>query len=533
MRTRTALIAAIIVAVIIVLAHGAAPVRAAPYETMIQDDNVLVYGSDANVATGMGLLRNLGVDRARITLPWSLAAPRPKDRRKPRGFRADQPDAYAPSVAKYRSTFIFRIDRAVVLGAANGVKIDLDLGFGAPRWAAAGFGSKDRFGAVNRPSPAEFARFARAMARRYSGRFAPLRGKFVLPQVDVFELWNEPNVPTFMQPEWQNGVPVAADQYRAMVQAAYPAVKAVNRGAKVLIGVTAPGGGTRGGATSPIAPIPFLRRLACVDARLRRVHDGGCRHFRRVPGDGLSHHPYALKSPPGVPTSDPNIVRIANLDRITSLTARLVSRHRFAPATRDLWLTEFGYETNDPVTTKPWTLGQQTRLLAQAEYLSQRNPNVRAVTQFLLRDVLTAPALRLAKRGSRGRFPGSWQTGLYYEDFRPKPSAFTFPLTLLPFRDGDTSVGIFGHIRTDRNGGLNVRIEGQQPDGTWAPIDTSNASGGDNHPGFVTQPGGVFLRKLRSSDPPESYRYGVQLPDGSWIYSLPQPLQELNRAPPK
>jgi hypothetical protein len=326
-------------------------------------------------------------------------------------------------------------------------------------------------------------------------------------------------------------VPVAADQYRAMVQAAYPAVKAVNRGAKVLIGVTAPGGGTRGGAISPVAPIPFLRRLACVDARLHRVRDGGCRNFRRVPGDGLSHHPYALRSPPGVPTSDPNIVRVANLDRITQLTARLVSRHRFAPGTRDLWLTEFGYEPNDPVRTKPWTLDQQSRLLAQAEYLSQRNTHVRAITQFLLRDVLTAPAVRLANRGSRGRYPGSWQTGLYYEDFRPKPSALTFPLTLLPFRDG-SSVGIFGHIRPDRNGGLAVRIEGLKPDGTWEPIDTSNASGGDNHPGFITQPGGVFLRRFQSSAPPASYRYGVQLPNGSWFYTLPEPLQDLDRAPP-
>jgi hypothetical protein len=529
MRTRTALIAALIAAMALV----AAPAGAAPYETMIQDDNVLVYGSDLEVVVGMEHLRSLGVDRARITVPWSLAAPRPKDLRKPRGFRGDQPDAYAPSARRYRSTFIYRIDRAVLVAASFGLKVDLDIGFGAPRWAAAGFGSKDHFGAVNRPSPVEFGRFARAMARRYSGRFAPLRGSHPLPQVDLFELWNEPNVPTFLQPQWQNGVAVAADQYRALVQAAYPAVKAVNRGATVLIGVTAPGGGTRGGAISPVAPIPFLRRLACVDGRLRRVHDGACRHFRRVPGDGLSHHPYALFSPPGISSPDPNFVRIANLDRMTGLADRLISRHRLAPSATNLWLTEFGYETNDPVFTKPWTLAQQTRLLAQAEYLAQRNPHVRSVTQFLLRDVLTAAAVRQAQKGRRGRYPGSWQTGLYYEDFRPKPSAATFPVTLLPFRDGDTSVRIFGHIRSDRNGGYNIRIEGLQPDGTWAPIDTSNASGGDPHSGFITDPGGVFIRQLRSSDPPEWYRYGIQAPNGSWVYSVSQPLQELNKAPPK
>src|SRR5947207_2684046 len=154
MRTRTALIAA----AIIVLAIGAAPAAGDPYETMIQDDNVLVYGSDSDVVTGMYLLRNLGVDRARITLPWSLAPPRPHARRRPRRFRADRPDAYAPSAATYTSSFIYHIDRAVQVGALFGVKIDLDIGFGAPRWAAAGFGTKDRFGAVNRPSPTEFAR---------------------------------------------------------------------------------------------------------------------------------------------------------------------------------------------------------------------------------------------------------------------------------------------------------------------------------------------------------------------------------------
>ncbi len=529
MRTRTALIAAAIA----VLAIGAAPAQGTPYETMIQDDNVLVYGSDSDVVTGMFLLRNLGVDRARITLPWSLAAPRPNDRRKPRRFRADRPDAYAPSAATYASSFIYHIDRAVQVGALYGVKIDLDIGFGAPRWAAAGFGTKDRFGAVDRPSPTEFGRFARAMARRYSGSFAPFGGANVLPRVDVFELWNEPNVPTFMQPQWKQGVPVSADQYRALVQAAYPAIKSVNPASKVLIGVTAPGGLVRGGPTSPVAPIPFLRRLACVDARLRRVHDGACRHFRRVPGDGLSHHPYALKSPPGVPTPDPNIVRIANLDRITRLTSRLISRRRFAPGTRDLWLTEFGYETNDPVPTKPWTLAQQTRLLAQAEYLSQRNSRVRAITQFLLRDVLTSAAQRQAKAGARGRFPGSWQTGLFYEDFRPKPVVATFPLTLLPFRDGRRSVRIFGHIRTDRAGGQAVRIEGLKPDGTWETLATSNTSGGDRHPGFLTEPGGVFIRELRSAAPPDWYRFGIEGADGKVTYSVPQPLQDLNRAPPK
>src|SRR2546421_220494 len=203
MRTRTPLTLAIVA-----LALGAAPAHAAPYDTIIQDDNVLVYGSPQDAANGLAIMSSLG--------------------------------------------------------------------------------------AVDRPSAREFGRFARAMGRRYNGAFHPLHGPVAIPRVDVFELWNEANVPTFMQPQWRGGVPVAADQYRALVQAAYPAIKAVNRGAKVLIGVTAPGGFARGGATSPIAPIPFLRRLACVDARPRRAPDRGCRPLMRGPGRRLSQHPSAL-----------------------------------------------------------------------------------------------------------------------------------------------------------------------------------------------------------------------------------------------
>ena len=158
---------------------------------------------------------------------------------------------------------------------------------------------------------------------------------------------------------------------------------------------------------------------------------------------------------------------------------------------------------------------------------------MRAITQFLLRDVLTAAAQRQAKAGTRGRFPGSWQTGLFYEDFRPKPAVATFPLTLLPFRDGGRTVRIFGHIRTDRTGGQAVRIEGLASDGSWKTIETSNTSGGDRHPGFLTDPGGVFIRQIGSAGAPAWYRFAIDGGDGKVTYSVPQPLQQLDRAPPK
>jgi hypothetical protein len=370
------------------------------------------------------------------------------------------------------------------------------------------------------------------MALRYSGDFAPLKSGFKLPRVDLFELWNEPNVPTFLQPQWVNGRPVAADLYRGLVQAAYPAIKQVQPDATVLVGVTSPSGADGGGAGSPVKPLPFLRRLACVDARLHPVRDGACAHFRRVPGDGYSHHPYALYSTPGWGSSDPNAVRISGLDRITRLTTRLAARGRLASGLQDLWLTEFGYESNDPVRTKPWTLGQQARLLAQAEYVAQRNRHVRSVAQFLLRDVQTQAALRAVAGGHRGRVVGSWQTGLYFEDGRPKPSAASFRLTFLPLRTSDSRLILFGHVRPARQP-VTVRIWELVPGEDWTLWTTSSAQGSDEQEQFLTSPGGVFLRMLDHDPPPGSLlRFEWQLPDGSWESSPTQPVQQLGGPPP-
>jgi len=49
----------------------------------------------------------------------------------------------------------------------------------------------------------------------------------------------------------------------------------------------------------------------------------------------------------------------------------------------------------------------------------------------------------------------------------------------------------------------------------------------------IPVPGGVFIRELRSGTPPQWYRFGVEGSDGNVTYSLSQPLQQLDRAPPK
>jgi hypothetical protein len=471
----------------------AMPATAMGLETIVQDDALLLQSLDPRPVVQQ--IASLGVDRVRMTVGWAQVAPSPNSRKRPAGFNAADPTAYAPR-GRYFKSPIGLVDRAVIVAAQAGLKVDLVLGLGAPRWAAAGAGRGERVGAVVRPSPREFAAFARAIAQRYSGNAVTPLFDVNIPRVDMFEIWNEPNVPVFAQPQFAGGQAVAADWYRSLVQAAYPAIKRANPRSTVLIGSTAATGFRKGGSTSPVGPLAFVRRLACVDQRLRPIRTGGCRKFRRVPGDGYSHHPYVLKAPPRTVSTNPEDVRIATLSRLTNLIDRLASRGRVSRGLTNVWLTEFGYETNEPVRSKPWSLKQQARFLAEAEYIAARDRHVRSYSQFLLRDIGTGAALRAAQRGQRARPLGSWQTGLFFEDGQPKPSAESFRLTLLPFLGGGKDVvSFYGHVRPARSW-VTVRIEQQLGDGSWQPIATSPAGGGAGEQQFSTAGDGTFLRRI-------------------------------------
>ena len=84
-----------------------------------------------------------------------------------------------------------------------------------------------------------------------------------------------------------------------------------------------------------MAPLTFLREMACVDERLRAAEAARVpRTSRPLPGDGWSHHPYSLDLAPWQPDPRPDNVRMADLDRLTSLLHRLheAGRTRDGPA---------------------------------------------------------------------------------------------------------------------------------------------------------------------------------------------------------
>jgi cellulase (glycosyl hydrolase family 5) len=495
-------------------------------ETLMQDDAVVLGGpSEATVDAALKQMRELGVDRLRVTASWRSLAPARDATRRPAGFDPADPGAYDGAA-------VAAVDRAVRLAAANGLRVMLDLAFGAPLWATASRTGSVEVDSVTQPDPAEFAAYARALARRYSGTFVPRGATAPLPRADAFELWNEPNVLVFARPLVRGRTIAAADWYRRLVSAAYPAIKAVRPDATVLIGSTAPNAFTSGGVRGSVAPLAFIRRLACVDESLRPETTGECAGFARVPGDGFSHHPYALGFPPGTMGRDPDTVRIGDLPRLRWLLRTLAARGRLAPGAADIWLTEFGYETNFPVHSKPWTLAQQVRLLAQGEYLARRAKGLRTFPQFLLRDVQTAAAVSALESGIGRRIQGSWQSGLFFEDGTPKPAASSFPLTLMAGREPRrprAELVLWGHVRTAKRA-VRVRVERWQG-GAWRGVRTRAPRRGAR-PGvaFASGPDGSFSRRLPGRAPRSGrFRLAWLRPDGQWE---PGPGQAVQALPP-
>ncbi len=64
------------------------------------------------------------------------------------------------------------------------------------------------------PRPRGVRRFRHAVAVRYSGSFHdPSRPGFLLPEVDLYSAWNEPNASAFLTPQYRDGENVSAAIY--------------------------------------------------------------------------------------------------------------------------------------------------------------------------------------------------------------------------------------------------------------------------------------------------------------------------------
>jgi len=489
------------------------PARATPgLETIIQDDGLLLFRPPEEVRAAVARMKALGVDRVRITANWSSLTRAPELDTKPEGFDAADPAAYEQ--ARWQA-----LDTAVRAIRAAGLQALIDIGFWAPHWA-----TTDPPGPRARTNvdPQAYADFARAVALRYSGGFTPtpdpppapaptqdqdivqaflqalipfalpdlippVRARSAqaadaaaaagrLPAVDELILWNEPNHPGLLLPQWQadGTTPASPVVYRAMVRAAYAAVKTARTKVKVLIGNTSSTGGSRG--TGPVPPLEFLRELACVDRNLRPRTTAGCAGFTTVPGDGWSHHPYSQNERPSRVSDrrrEPGDLRLGDLPVLARTLDKLVRMGRLARANRDIYLTEFGYETQGIPGRPRVSEIQQARWLTWAEYLSDKVPNVRSFAQFLLRDQPPAPVRVSA---SNARPFGEYSTGLLVAGGNDKRAAKTFLAGLFAQSQPKRRVLLYGRLRLG-HGVKTVLLQRQLPRGGWSLLERLRIDG--------------------------------------------------------
>jgi hypothetical protein len=489
-------LAALVAALIVVLTSSSSATPPRSMESLFQDDDHLLYASTATVTSTLDTLKGLGVDRIRATVLWRAIAPDPAATAPPAGVDPTNPSDYpAATWAPY--------DRLVELARARGIGVDFNIGAPGPLWAMARGAPAAKYADHWVPSPTRFGQFVAAVARRYSGSYSAAAGS-TLPRVSYWSIWNEPNQPGWLAPQWQSGggrtVPESPVLYRSLVDAAFRALERTGHGPStdtILIGELAPEGseGPSFNYRTPIPPMPFLRALYCVDSTYRPLtgsaaaalacpQGGQAKTF--VSGNpalfdatGFAHHPYSFFLAPNVQMADTNFAPLSDLPRLEHGLDAIFGAYGVSRSL-PLYLTEYGYETNPPNPYRGVSPALQSLYINEAEYLAWRDPRVRAMSQFLLYDSPPDPSY---PRGSEGYW-STFQTGLLYASGAAKPSLAAYRLPIFvpqPVLGAGRSVFVWGRLRPAPHAtAQRAQIQWRSPTGSYrtlATVTTANRSG--------------------------------------------------------
>lgn len=468
---------------------GAPPAIASTSQlSLFQDDAQLVLSGDAARERGLDDLRALGVDAVHSIVFWAKVAPAPTARAKPAGFDGSDPAAYGGATwDKY--------DELVRGAQARGLDVVLSPASPIPFWASGCRQGKGVALRTCRPSPTQFKRFVQALGTRYSGSYADESpGGGVLPRVKRWSVWNEPNQAGWLTPQYAKVrgrvQPQSPVIYRALVRAAAKGLAASgHRSDELLFGETAPIGRRTGTLSKrPIAPGAFLRGALCLDARGRKLSKSAaaraldCGGFPRLPVTGVAHHPYTRGgSRPPTDAGGATEITISSASRLKAIVRQAAARGRIRSGLR-ISYTEFGFQTNPPDELFGVGLEAQAAYLNQSDWIAYRDPGVRTVAQYELRDEQSSAA---------------FQTGLRFLDGRPKPSFVAYRMPLWLTRKG-SQYRVWGQVRPAADGAREPVEVQSAPPGSDA-FETVTTATTEGRKGFVdvtvpARPGSWRLR---------------------------------------
>lgn len=483
LRSRRGALAALIAATCFAApATLASPATAASSMAVSLADDGVLNGAHGDPEPIVGAWKRAGVDDVRLFAQWSHIAPDTNAVRPPKGF-----DDTAEGAYDFRA-----LDRKIDLVRAHGMSVTLTVTGPGPVW-----GSKEpaRRNPRWKPDPRRFGRFATAVTKHVAAR------------VDRYVVWNEPNVATWLQPQFRctgadRCVSYAPHLYRELAAEGYAAIRRHDPSATIAIGATSSKGdrySTRVNATTQ--PLTFLREMACVTSRYTRRKGGYCRGFKAARGNVLAYHPHSNTLTPGQRSPSRNDARMGDLSRLTTVLDKLTRARRISAVgvkrkRLPLWLDEYAYETNPPDHRLGISLAKQSTWSQWGWWTAARNPRVKLLTHYEWRDEAIAEDDELAH---------GWQSGLYFVDGRAKPLAQAFPNPIFGWRTS-RSAAVWGQVRPGR-GRVRVQLQ-RRSGGAWRPYKT-----------VTTNSYGAFeVRVPRSSS--ARYRYTYASPaDGATVAS--------------
>ena len=256
--------------------------------------------------------------------------------------------------------------------------------WGTPKWAN---GNKTPNYMPTRLS--DLTAFSRAVASRYSGRFAGY------PFVRFYSIWNESNLQLFLAPQFDaKGKSVAPRNYARLAAAAYSGIKAGSSRAKVAVGSTSSAGRDKplAGKSATHSPGRFAQLVAAANPRLKF--------------DAWAQHPYPV----------PANQKPTQLVRYPNVTLKSFARFEkdldrwFKRSNVRIWITEYGHEVRQDGEPNGVTRAAQAAYAAQALTLARQDPRTDMFIWFVFRDHATS----------------EWQSGLRTRTGAAKPSLGRF-----------------------------------------------------------------------------------------------------------
>ena len=355
--------------VTVALAAGAAPALATdePAAPGFSPGSFIFNEPDMTLFFDMDRMAALGAKWVRLDIPWA-------------------------SIEEVEGRFYWdSTDRLVHAARQRGMRV-VGILHTAPSWARApgtSFLSPPR-------DLQKWTRFVRAAVQRYAAN------------VTVWEVWNEPNISLFWDPQ-----PDPAT-YTALLKETYAAVHGSAAGRTVLFGGLAPAADRTDG--KEISPLTFLRRVYA---------EGGKGSF-----DAMAIHPYSY---PALPT-DPTTSSWNQFQKLPEIRTVMVEN---GDGHKKVWLTEYGAPTG----TAPGAVTEQTQAASVSEAY-------KAAAQW----TWVGPLLWYSHRDSGTDLVDREQNfGLLHHDFTPKSAVRTFAATTGVSRapigdyngDGKTDVAVF------------------------------------------------------------------------------------------